>query len=411
MSIPTITAARIYLGQKQGRTGEEAKLFFEDFPSVGLSKTYCVDKQTADSACSATAYLGGVKANFGTIGVNAHVDYNDCVGSQDRKNHVSSIMKWAQKAKKGTGIVTTARVTHASPAGAFAHVANRDWECDADVKQLGKDPAKCPDIAMQLIREDPGKNFKVILGGGRRKFLSKNFVDDEGNFGQRLDGLNLIEEWLDDKRQAGKSAEYVHDRKGLYGLNYTEVEYLLGILEANHMQYHLDADYETEPTLVDLTVAALEVLEKEKNGYVLFVEGGRIDHGHHDNKAKKALDETVEVVFNLYFTHNKNRINNDLFQFAEAVRVATQVTSPRDTLIVVTSDHAHTMSISGYSKRGANILGTNTEVGDDKLPYSTLSYANGPVTEAQRNSMAVGNCSRKKKLLKTMNFNTQHCCP
>lgn len=76
-----------------------------------------MDTQVADSATTATAYLCGVKANLGTIGVTAAVERNDCAASTNRKNRVYSIARWAQQAGKRTGIVTTARVTHASPAG------------------------------------------------------------------------------------------------------------------------------------------------------------------------------------------------------------------------------------------------------------------------------------------------------
>ncbi|GBP04315.1 Membrane-bound alkaline phosphatase [Eumeta japonica] len=94
-SIPTITAGRVYLG------GEERQFSFEKFPYVGLSKTYCANTQVADSACTATAYLGGVKANYAA---------------------------WAQAQGMATGLITTTSVTHASPAGIYAHAANRDWE-------------------------------------------------------------------------------------------------------------------------------------------------------------------------------------------------------------------------------------------------------------------------------------------
>ena len=127
MSIPTLAAARMYLGQQNGQSGEESKLFFEDFPDVGLAKTYCVDKQVSDSASTATAYLCGVKANYGTLGVTAAVDYNDCDESIDTQNHVDSIMVWAQKAGKGTGIVTTTRVTHASKLKLLFMLKNIDF--------------------------------------------------------------------------------------------------------------------------------------------------------------------------------------------------------------------------------------------------------------------------------------------
>lgn len=340
MSIPTLAASRIYLGQQQGATGEESKLFFEDFPYVGLVKTYCVDKQVADSACSATAYLSGIKANYGTIGVTSAVQYNDCEASSKSKYYVDSLAEWAQRAGKGTGIVTTTRVTHASPAGTYSHTANRDWECDADILRLNENPNVCQDIASQLINNDPGKNFKVILGGGRSKFLPQNVLDEEGHFGQRKDGENLILTWKKSKRGYG---QYVYDKKGLLNVDYNETIYLLGLFESEHMQYNIDADPTTEPTLAEMTVAAIKMLEKEKNGYFLFVEGGRIDHAHHDTKAHKALDETV--------------------QFAEAVKKATEMANVnKNTLIIVTSDHSHTMSLSGYSNRGHNILGLNSEI-------------------------------------------------
>ena len=73
-----------------------------------------------------------------------------------------------------------------------------------------------------------------------------------------------------------------------------------------------------------------------------------------------------------------NIIFKVIFQFSKAIQIATELTNSEDTLIVVTADHAHTMSISGYASRGKNILGLNTELGEDKLPYTTISYANGP---------------------------------
>lgn len=78
-------------------------------------QTYCVDKQVADSACSATAYLNGVKANYGTIGVSGAIKMSDCKGENDPENRTESLAKWAQDRCKSTGFVTTSRVTHASP--------------------------------------------------------------------------------------------------------------------------------------------------------------------------------------------------------------------------------------------------------------------------------------------------------
>lgn len=109
MSLTTQAAARVYKG------GEEKSLSFEEFPYAATIKTYCLDSQVADSACSATAYLSGVKNNYGSIGISGKVQRGDCDGQMDHSNHVKSIAKWAMDAGKSAGIVTTTRITDASP--------------------------------------------------------------------------------------------------------------------------------------------------------------------------------------------------------------------------------------------------------------------------------------------------------
>lgn len=109
MSLTTLAAARVYKG------GEEKSLSFQEFPYVATVKTYCVDYQVPDSACTATAYLSGVKNNYATIGISAKVPLNDCVGQMDKSNHVKSIAKWAMDAGKSAGLVTTTSVLDASP--------------------------------------------------------------------------------------------------------------------------------------------------------------------------------------------------------------------------------------------------------------------------------------------------------
>ena len=120
----TVTAARIYQG------GESSRLVFDDFPHVGLLKTYAVDRQVPDSACTATALFSGVKGNYETVGVDANVKFRDCAASLRESYRVSSILAWAQRAGKATGFITTTRVTHATPSALYAHSADRRWECD-----------------------------------------------------------------------------------------------------------------------------------------------------------------------------------------------------------------------------------------------------------------------------------------
>ncbi|KAJ8712623.1 hypothetical protein PYW07_005465 [Mythimna separata] len=359
MSVPTLAAARTLLGQRQGVTGEEQQLAFEKFPTVGLAKTYCVNAQVADSACSATAYLCGAKANIATIGVSGRVSRAHCSAAADPQHHVHSIAEWALADGRDAGIVTTTRVTHASPAGAYAHTADRDWESDADVASDCGDARDAQhDIALQLVHSHPGDQFKVILGGGRREFLPNSTIDEEGTRGRRLDGRNLIEEWQENKRARNVSYQYVWNREQLLDAAAELPDYLLGLFEGSHMQYHMQADARTEPTLAELTEVAIRSLSRNERGFFLFVEGGRIDHAHHDNLAQLSLDEAI--------------------QLSEAVARAAALLGEEDSLLLVTSDHAHVMSVSGYSQRGRDILGPSDDTGDDGVPYMTLSYANGP---------------------------------
>lgn len=74
----------------------------------------------ADSACSATAYLSGVKANYGTMGISANVLRYNCNGQNDPEKRTTSIAKWAQDQCKVTGLVTTSKVTDATPGGLYS---------------------------------------------------------------------------------------------------------------------------------------------------------------------------------------------------------------------------------------------------------------------------------------------------
>lgn len=353
MSIPTISATRVYVGK------EEINLSFEDFPNYGLLKTYCVDKTVADSACSAVAFLSGIKTNNRLLGLNANVLSRQCVVQPE--DHVDSIIAWAQKSQKATGIVSTARITHATPAGAYAHVAHRDWEHNNAISSACRSTENVTDIAHQLLYNEVSKNLKVILGGGRRAFYGTTERDDENLAGLRTDGRNLVDEWVNERSKDG-TAKYVWHHQQLKEIDIDETDYLLGLFESDHLMYNLDIlnnklEYQ-EPSLTDLTVKALKMLQKEENGYFLFVEGGRIDHAHHGARPQRALEETKE--------------------FARAIDVVRQMTSKDDTLIVVTADHSHAFSYNGIADRGRSVLGFAGISDEDHKPFETLSYANGP---------------------------------
>ncbi|XP_041979175.1 membrane-bound alkaline phosphatase-like [Aricia agestis] len=357
MSLATVMAARTYAGQLERELGEDNVLNFEKFPVTGLARTYCLDAQVPDSACTATSYLTGVKTMYGVIGLDGNVTRASCHSQLYQPNRVSSIGQWALDKGLDVGIVTTTRVTHASPAGMYAHTSERNWESDVDIPEECR-TLGCRDIAYQLVNENPGRQFKVIMGGGRRE-LTPNLTTPLGNSnGKRLDGVDLTDVWHVDKVEKNATHQYVTDRSELMKVFNSDdlPEYLLGLFHNDHMDYHLKA--KDQPTLEEMVEVAIKMLSRNPRGYFLFVEGGRIDHAHHDSLAQLALDETVE--------------------YSKAVQKARDLTNEEDTLIVVSSDHAHTMTVAGYPSRGNDILGVvDTTNGDDGIPYTTISYANG----------------------------------
>ncbi|WP_237059574.1 alkaline phosphatase [Microbulbifer sediminum] len=359
MGISTVTAARILAGQQQGLDGEEYRLSFEEMPFSGLIKTYNTNQQTPDSAGTMSAIMTGVKTRAGMFGVSGDVPRGDCAASRGRE--LVTALELAEGLGKRTGVVSTARITHATPAATYAKAAERGWEYRA--------PDGCRDIAAQLVEFAYGDGIDVVLGGGRRAFLPKGVTDREGEPGRREDGRNLVQEWQ--QRYPGKGAAYVEDRNGFVDVDPGATDKLLGLFESSHMRYEANRseDRAGEPSLSEMTGKALAMLDKGKDGYFLMVEGGRIDHGHHAGSAYNALTDAVE--------------------FARAVRLAMESTDPEDTLIIVTADHSHVFTMAGYPTRGNPILGkvvgndsrgepeSEPKLADDGKPYTTLGYANG----------------------------------
>lgn len=361
MGLDTVTAARILEGQQRGGSGEEHVMSFETLPYLALSKVYNTNQQVPDSAGTATAMLAGEKTLAGVIGVDQNVIRGNC-GSQ-KKAVIPSIVEIAEQQGIATGIVSTARITHATPAAAYAHSADRNWEHNA---ALPADADDCVDIAQQLISFDHGDGINIALGGGWAEFVP------EASGGKRTDGRNLISEW---EARDKENHTVVNNRSSLeaaVGGARNPERQILGVFAKSHMSYEVDRIRQgtDEPSLTAMTLAAVKHLENQDSGYFLLVEGGRIDHAHHGGNAARALTETIEL--------------------AAAVEAALGVVSLEDTLIIVTADHGHTLSIGGYSTRGNPILGKVIENGPDGSstrkpaldingqPYTSLAYANGP---------------------------------
>ncbi|XP_059170475.1 alkaline phosphatase, tissue-nonspecific isozyme-like [Physella acuta] len=352
MGISTVTASRILAGQMAGNNGEQYKLSFDKFPYMGLSKTYSVNYQTTDSAASATACLTGVKTNNGVLGLSAAASKGNCSSSKNAQ--VDSILRWSLNAGKSAGVVTTTRVTHASPAASYSHTPHRDWESESQSKE-------CEDIALQLITRN--YDINVIMGGGRTKFYPPG--SDSTSNGTREDRRNLVQEWEQIMRKKNVSYSYVYNKASLDNVNLDKTDYLLGLFNQDHMNDEKSRDPTKEPSIVDMTEKAIKILQKNKKGFFLFVEGGKIDLGHHNSTAAVALHETVT--------------------FSKAVEISLQMTNASETLIVVTADHSNVMSMGGSAARNNPILGVSANAkhrpvieAKDKLAYTTILYANGP---------------------------------
>lgn len=375
MGVSTITAARIFEAQQRAGAaggalpefegGEENLLSFERFPRTAMVKTYNSNAQVPDSAGTASAMMTGTKTRIGVINLLPGQDAETC---RTPEKFPQTLGQLARARGMGLGVVTTTRITHATPAALYAHEPARDWETTdrnwpAEFRKSG-----CTDIAAQMLAFPGGMD--VMLGGGRSRFLPA------GAGGVRDDGRDLVADW----RRANGGASYVADAAAFRALDAVGREPVLGLFNDEHLDFNFDADRSKEPSLAEMTEFAIARLEararRTGKGYVLLVEGGRIDHAHHLTNAYRALDETVEL--------------------ARAVAVARKKVSADDTLILVTADHSHVFTIAGYPPRGNDILGRMRPIpgGEgryetdadgailDQLgrPVTTLGYANGPLS-------------------------------
>ncbi|CRK92138.1 CLUMA_CG005740, isoform A [Clunio marinus] len=346
MGISTQMATRAYIGDVR------SELSFEKFPFSGMSKTYCINYQVSDSACTATAILSGIKNNFNVLGLTGDVNLRNCTAQQDKSKHVDSIFKYAQDAGLSTGFVTNTRITHATLAAVYAKSASRYWESNEGV------PDGCHDIAHQLIHGEIGSKLDVIMGGGRRSFLPNTNVNQNSERGFRTDNRNLIDEYKENQRKQFKRFSYVQNRNELKAIDIDLNDRILGIFAHSHMEYQMLSDTNIQPTLTEMTAKALEIMKKNEKGFVLLVESGRIDHAHHQGRARLALEETVE--------------------FDKVVDYVNNITNEEDTLTIVTADHSHVFTVGGYPPRNRNILGVGDFSRAEEKWFFTLNYANGP---------------------------------
>ena len=363
MGVSTVTSTRI------ATVGVDGQLALDRMPYTAISKTASADYITPDSAATMSAMMTGVNTNTGVIGYGPTTEYADFNGNGNGAR-LRNIGELAITMGYAVGIVTTTRVTHATPAAVFAHVNDRNLENE---------------IAAQMTPGGSGYNDRlgeglhVVFGGGRRHFLPTSASDDEGLPGSRSDGRDLRNEL----QQRGY--RYVSNRQGLNSLGGSGRA--IGLFASSHLEYEADRD-SGEPSLEEMTRKAIQILAATGKPYFLMVEAGRIDHAHHEGNAYRAFTDTR--------------------MFDRAINAAQRSVNLNRTLILATADHSHVFTIAGYPMRPLGDLkytprsvpasfrnqpyhgllgtvhdidsgGTISESGDSSgIPYTILGYANGP---------------------------------
>ncbi len=354
MGATTITAARIF------KYKEEGFLNMEKLERSARIKTYSNDAQTTDSAPSMGAYMTGIKINNDVISmadakpksvkkdVNGNGTIDTCGAGNGRA--APTILELAKARGKAVGAVTTTELTHATPASTFAHTCQRSAGYT---------------IAAQIV---PGgalynpallDGVDVLMGGGRNHFTP---FDAARNPKGRADGRDLMAEF------AARGYTVAANKEQMAAAPVGRK--LVGIYsDTSHLDYEM-ARRASQPALSQMALKAIDLLAPDPDGFFLMVEGGKIDHALHDSNAKRALVDTIAF--------------DDAIQ---AVLERMRVLDPglKNTLIVVTADHDHTIVMNGYAKRGNPVLDIVRNYSDgqpardaDGKTYTTLVFGNGP---------------------------------
>lgn len=306
-----ISAARYYQQYKKNLTHLNLDPYY-----VGQATTF------ADRGEDGGTVVSGVvtdSASAGTAFATGHKTYNAgiSVSNEEVAKPFASVIEAAEAGGKATGLVTTARITHATPAVYASHVRNRDNESA---------------IASQYL--DSGVD--VLFGGGKQFFLTK---DEKG---KRAD-KNILPDFK------AKGYTIVETASSLKALPASTTK-ALGLFGSSHVAYTPDRTAEI-PSLAAMTSSALSILSKDKNGFVMMIEGGRIDHAGHANDLPTLVQEVLD--------------------FDAAFKTAIEFArKDGNTSVVVTADH----ETGGLSLSRENIYELNIDLWD-KQKHSSESIA------------------------------------
>jgi len=334
MSVANRTAARILSkGISEGKY--YGQLSFDDMPHMALLGTSGVDSIITDSANSMSAYTTGHKSSVNALGV--YVARNKDNLAHPKVETITELVK--RKTKMAVGIVSDAEIEDATPAGMVAHTRRR---ADKDI------------IAEQLFLS----GADVIMGGGSAYFLPQTTPGSK-----RKDTNNYVDLF---QRTGFKLATTDAEMKTAAGDPTTTR--LLGLFHPDNMDGALDrhflkkgtvAQFPNQPDVADMTRAAIEVLARNKNGFVLMVEAGLIDKYNHPLDWERSVYDTIML--------------------SNAVQVAKDFAANRnDTLIIVTPDHTHGVSIVGTIDDGK----PGPEMRDKVGVYNEAGYPNYPAPDA-----------------------------
>ena len=260
MGLADVTAARIF---KYG--SEKGNLYLETLSTIGYQRTHSSDNSATDSAAAASAWASGDKFRNGEISCNDDDRDGKCEPTPS-----PTILEKAKEKGKSTGLVVTSAATHATPAAFGAHVASRDCENE---------------IARQFIEVT---GVEVILGGGLMHFKSTAMQADKcGTFGNFIahaenNGYKVVYTGKELDEAVAKGSKKI---LGLFTLEGKTPE----LFRLNSTEHH----GQEEPTLPQMTAAALKTLERDDDGFFLLVEGSQIDWANHRNDVAYQVGETL----------------------------------------------------------------------------------------------------------------------
>jgi alkaline phosphatase len=325
MGVAMITAARIHSGALQGLPRPvSARLTLDEAPRSALVRTWSEEDMTTDSAAAMTAMVTGRKTRNGMVAV---------LREGTRVDTLETLLEIAEGQGLSTGIVTTTSLTHATPAACYSHLLDRDDQMDI-----------APWLLPGSTSRRRGDGIEVAMGGGSQYFLPRS------KGGKRPDDRDLTREF----QEAGYEVVWTREEVGPAVASGRRI---LGLFASEHLSYEADqpAEGREQPSLEDMVAATLEVVSRNPKGFLLIVEGGRIDHALHDNNAYRAVIEM------LAFDATVERVLED---------------APEGTIVLVTGDHDHTMVIAGYVGADRDVF---TLVGEDLRgnPYSALLFGTG----------------------------------